>query len=714
MKSNDFLSEGFVEDANDVHLDHEVQMARADCFHAAEDALILHKLLRNVDEYQGLEGWVASKITLAADYLKTVREYLEYEMMSGHLSPAAEQPVMPIAEGNDYWDKDKRDFKRREHEAEWEIEKRLSQKRAEQEAGTWYIRINGKIFKDKATGEPAKFNGKKHANAVAVKMMQKPFNQGKEFMLTTSPTDKEQGVAEEAKWRKHRDAYDVDDEGNKTPRNPNSPQFGYDPLQRRADTAGDAKTPRGKKAALKTSLKMAKGTHGPKGVLPEQGVAEGLAKGQAAWKKEMTAKGAVSVKRDRHGDGAVDRIIAYDKNGEVVGGFNRKGVVEDDRTPGYIKYEQMKDKIASVLIKLYDQGNDEETIKQMSSRVARHLGYNPEDPIYQDAWMSSFTDASLDGSLDREPEDDYTDYTMRQGEMGQKGVAEGADALDKGKDSLNHFGNRLKKAVKSRAAEISANTAIMKAQDPNTWQWAVGDQVYSKKTGKTYTITGITVNRKGQPMYDYQRGDRDSLDYEKGQFIADLAHNSLTKINEDSATESDISGILGAARLVNDYIITAEVDGVVKKFRVRGMTGPRAATENFLKRASEAKILDVEKDEPKGNVKEGRWSHSVKTKTGTKLHPYTGAELPGKPPKGTSTASLKQLEKNKREKPGQSPFKTQDEKVSKYLGTDVAEGQVNETSAGSVAGVVNPPAKNKAKVGTLFGGTYKQKKTKAK
>jgi hypothetical protein len=73
---------------------------------------------------------------------------------------------------------------------------------------------------------------------------------------------KDQGVAEGAKWRKHPDAYDVDDEGNKTPRNPNSPKFGYDPLQRRADTAGDAKTSKGKVAALKTSLKMAKGNKG--------------------------------------------------------------------------------------------------------------------------------------------------------------------------------------------------------------------------------------------------------------------------------------------------------------------------------------------------------------------------------------------------------------------------------------------------------------------
>ena len=83
----------------------------------------------------------------------------------------------------------------------------------------------------------------------------------------------EQGVAEAAKWRSDPDAYDVDDEGNKTPRNPNSPKFGYDPLQRRADTANDAKTPRGKTAALKTSLKMAKGN---------KGVAEGKPMGESA------------------------------------------------------------------------------------------------------------------------------------------------------------------------------------------------------------------------------------------------------------------------------------------------------------------------------------------------------------------------------------------------------------------------------------------------
>ena len=94
MKTKDFLKEDIVTDAAEMHQDHEVQMARKDCYAAADDAIALHKLLRNVTEQQGLEGWVAAKITLAADYLNSVREHLEYQMMS---SRAPEQE-MEIAE----------------------------------------------------------------------------------------------------------------------------------------------------------------------------------------------------------------------------------------------------------------------------------------------------------------------------------------------------------------------------------------------------------------------------------------------------------------------------------------------------------------------------------------------------------------------------------------------------------------------------------------
>jgi len=97
MKSLDFLKEDIVTDAQDMQLDHEVQMARKDCYTAADNAIALHKLLRNISEQQGLEGWVAAKITLASDYLNTVREYLEYQLMTG--SPMQEPiGVMTVAE----------------------------------------------------------------------------------------------------------------------------------------------------------------------------------------------------------------------------------------------------------------------------------------------------------------------------------------------------------------------------------------------------------------------------------------------------------------------------------------------------------------------------------------------------------------------------------------------------------------------------------------
>ena len=97
MKISQFLNETFVDDAHAVHQDHEVQMAREELYHAAEYALRLHKLLRNVDERQGLEGWVSSKITLANDYLKTVLEYMEYELMTAATQPE-QVDAMAIAE----------------------------------------------------------------------------------------------------------------------------------------------------------------------------------------------------------------------------------------------------------------------------------------------------------------------------------------------------------------------------------------------------------------------------------------------------------------------------------------------------------------------------------------------------------------------------------------------------------------------------------------
>jgi len=93
MKTTDFINESFVEDAAAAHQDHEVQMARGDCYNAAKYAIELHKLLKNISEQQGLDGWVSEKITLANDYLRTVTEYLRYEQQSNSTGMDEFNPV---------------------------------------------------------------------------------------------------------------------------------------------------------------------------------------------------------------------------------------------------------------------------------------------------------------------------------------------------------------------------------------------------------------------------------------------------------------------------------------------------------------------------------------------------------------------------------------------------------------------------------------------
>jgi hypothetical protein len=63
------------------------------------------------------------------------------------------------------------------------------------QSGTWYIRLNGKLMRDKQ-GNPYSFRGKAAANKAALTMQAKLFNQGKEFILTTNPNDTPRSVAE--------------------------------------------------------------------------------------------------------------------------------------------------------------------------------------------------------------------------------------------------------------------------------------------------------------------------------------------------------------------------------------------------------------------------------------------------------------------------------------------------------------------------------------
>ena len=74
------LNEDISSDAHHMEKDHEVQMARSDLFKIAKYAIELHKMLKNVSEEQGLEGWVQAKITKSADYMSSVKHHLEYDM----------------------------------------------------------------------------------------------------------------------------------------------------------------------------------------------------------------------------------------------------------------------------------------------------------------------------------------------------------------------------------------------------------------------------------------------------------------------------------------------------------------------------------------------------------------------------------------------------------------------------------------------------------
>ena len=85
MRENEF-KEGLGDLADRAERDHEVQMARADCYKIAKYAIKLHDMLKNVSEAEGLEGWVQSKITKASDYISSVYHHLDYEEATGEIN----------------------------------------------------------------------------------------------------------------------------------------------------------------------------------------------------------------------------------------------------------------------------------------------------------------------------------------------------------------------------------------------------------------------------------------------------------------------------------------------------------------------------------------------------------------------------------------------------------------------------------------------------
>mgnify|MGYP000474679778 CR=1 FL=1 len=86
------LNEGLGELAHEAEKDHEVQMARSDLYKTAKYAVAIHKMLKDVSEMEGIDGWVQAKITKAADYLGAVKHHMEGEIMQD-----VELAVVPVA-----------------------------------------------------------------------------------------------------------------------------------------------------------------------------------------------------------------------------------------------------------------------------------------------------------------------------------------------------------------------------------------------------------------------------------------------------------------------------------------------------------------------------------------------------------------------------------------------------------------------------------------
>lgn len=70
---------GFVQHGQS-RVDHEVDMARSDLVASFKNAKAIYDMLKDRSEEEGIEGWVQEKLIKAADYLNTVKEYLDGKM----------------------------------------------------------------------------------------------------------------------------------------------------------------------------------------------------------------------------------------------------------------------------------------------------------------------------------------------------------------------------------------------------------------------------------------------------------------------------------------------------------------------------------------------------------------------------------------------------------------------------------------------------------
>jgi len=88
--------------------DHEISMAGSELHSIFQNAKQLHTMIKTKSEEEGLDAWQQSKITKAADYLNSVLQSLQHEIMGEAHSPAqqaaiaiAKKKEAGVAEGSD-------------------------------------------------------------------------------------------------------------------------------------------------------------------------------------------------------------------------------------------------------------------------------------------------------------------------------------------------------------------------------------------------------------------------------------------------------------------------------------------------------------------------------------------------------------------------------------------------------------------------------------
>jgi len=143
-------------------------------------------LTKTIDQGDNLPEWCQEKLSLAEDYLVTVWDYLQseqgvaeagYGRNRGYTQGFA-SPNAPSLGGNKY-DSDGNQLGGGHDE--YHVPDPVDN-------ATWFIRINGKLLKDR-DGSPYHYRNKEAAAKAARTMMAKPFNAGKKFTLTTSHSD---------------------------------------------------------------------------------------------------------------------------------------------------------------------------------------------------------------------------------------------------------------------------------------------------------------------------------------------------------------------------------------------------------------------------------------------------------------------------------------------------------------------------------------------